>query len=493
MHSNTLQQPQELVAASDQAAGFLQSALDMAVYGLRHLDANPSFWQESIDNYATIKDKLIIESLLLVLVVRRWSDCPAQVQQSLQAICACCAPHVYTAQNWMLLSRYPHTAVTLGISHIALQEMGFGNARFGHLVQAAFHTRQVHAIDRLPYRAMEVRWLQSLVLPHQHIDFADLLSASLLNAPAHALRMSTADSYALTHALMYLTDFGEKETPIGVPTSQLEALIDQLIAVQIVNENLDVLGELLMALVFLRKPWSVRAQFAWQFLSQTWQQNGFLSSPGFDLAQYTACDTSAKAQAYAFKNTYHTLYVGAILCSLLLRRTAPFAKTGTDTNHRTLAAPAPYARLQSVMQAMDQCPSLHGIAHCQWTQVMQGSVMPADELSALLCDGLAVHATQHYDLITLCTLLENHIASQAEAAAQNHAPHCIAWPEMLREVLSLLTLQAQSGLLPLELITRIAHINALANTPILLGQGTGTPAINRSQVRDALPSLLPSS
>lgn len=426
-----------------QAVAFLQSSLDTAVNGLHSLDENPSFWHEAIDEYATIQDKLIVESLLLVLIVERFRERSPEIQQRLQNICEFCIPLVYTPKNRMLVSRYPHTAITFGISHFALKQMGYGDAVFGRTIESAFRSRQVHAIERLPYRSMEARWLQSLLFKDQRACFDDLLLASILKAQAHPLRMSTSDSYAFTHALMYVTDFGDQPLPENLEISHLESLNDQLIAAQIVNENLDILGELLMSAMFLSRPWSVRARFAWHFLAETWNQFGILPSPSFEAKEYAKL--SAKdARAYAFKHTYHTIYVGAILCSLILRRPEVIVSPATDC---LLSADI---SLDKVMQRIDECPSLRGLSSCQWTKVFQGSsigqTIGQAELSAMLCDGLAVHAVQQYDLVTLCGLLESQFPSESHAS------------KILHEVKLFLIAQANSGGLPSEIVERIATV-----------------------------------
>ena len=421
----------------NQATAFLQSSLDIAVKGLYRLDANSSFWNEAIDEYATIEDKLIVESLLLVLLVERFKERSPEMQKRLQDICEFCVTRIYTPKNRMLISRYPHTAVTFGISHFALSRMGYGDAAFGRTVEAAFRSRQVYAIERLPYRTMETRWLQSLLLKDQPACFDDLLPASILQSETHPMRMSTSDSYALTHALMYVTDFGNQPLPNNLKIGYLESMIDQLIAAQIVNENLDVLGELLMSAIFLDRPWSVRAQFAWHFLVETWKQYGFLPSPSFEAVEYNKL-SAEDIYAYAFKHTYHTIYVGAILCSLVVRRPDLLASAPID---RPVSVHIPLDRL---MQQMHDCPSLHGLASCQWTKVLQGALIGPPELSTMLCDGLAVHAAQRYDLVTLCGLLESQLPSESPVS------------NMLREIVTFLIAQRDSGGLPPEVIERIA-------------------------------------
>jgi hypothetical protein len=315
--------------------------------------------------------------------------------------------------------------------------MGYGDAAFGRTVEAAFRSRQVYAIERLPYRTMETRWLQSLLLKDQPACFDDLLPASILQSETHPMRMSTSDSYALTHALMYVTDFGNQPLPNNLKIGYLESMIDQLIAAQIVNENLDVLGELLMSAIFLDRPWSVRAQFAWHFLVETWKQYGFLPSPSFEAVEYNKL-SAEDIYAYAFKHTYHTIYVGAILCSLVVRRPDLLASAPID---RPVSVHIPLDRL---MQQMHHCPSLHGLASCQWTKVLQGALIGQPELSTMLCDGLAVHAAQRYDLVTLCGLLESQLPSESPVS------------NMLREIVTFLIAQRDSGGLPPEVIERIA-------------------------------------
>lgn len=419
-----------------QAVAFLQSSLDAAINGLHALGENPAFWNEAIDEYATIRDKLIVESMLLVLLVDRLHRRSDQVQQQLKQICQICRPLVYTPRNRMLVSRYPHTAITFGISHFALAKMGLGDADFGHAIDAAFRTKQVQSVERLPYRNMEVRWLQSLLFADERVCFDDLLPASILNAHAQPLRMSTSDTYAYTHALMYLSDFGDRQLPHSLNLDQLSRLNDKLIAAQIVNENLDILGELLMATIFLGKPWSARAQFGWHVLAETWSQFGVLPSPSFEVKEYTKL-SSSDARAYAFKHTYHTIYVGAILCSLILRYPERLRDQEHDLEDQS-AMP-----LDEMLRRLDGCPSLGGVSSCQWTKVFQGARIEPSTLSALLCDGLAVHAVQQYDLLTLCGLLESQTSIGYESS------------ETLRQVEAFLKEQGHSGGLPTEVCERI--------------------------------------
>jgi hypothetical protein len=95
------------------------------------------------------------------------------------------------------------------------------------------------------------------------------------------------------------------------------------------------------------------------------------------------------------------------------------------------------------MQQMHDCPSLRGLASCQWTKVLQGASIERAELSTMLCDGLAVHAAQQYDLVTLCGLLESQLPSESPVS------------NMLREVVTFLIAQRDSGGLPPEVIKRI--------------------------------------
>ncbi|MBZ0092242.1 MAG: hypothetical protein K8F27_08490 [Sulfuricellaceae bacterium] len=423
-----------------QLIAFLLSALDSARSGIKCLDTHNAIWQEEIDPVATLADKVVVETLLFVMLARRIEALPDAVHASLDDLCGACNAWVRNPKNAMLLTRHPHTAVTLGIGHVALTQSGYIDNDFDSLVRRAFSSGRIHAIERLPYRAMEVLWLKSQVFQQPSTGLPELLPASLLVAPAHPVYMTEADCYALTHALMYLTDFGRNGLPPSVSPIRLRRLLDAALAWNILGENLDLLGELLMAHVFIGGLSSPYARFAWHMLAATWTQFGFLPCPSLDPKQYQAL-SGDEALAYAFKHTYHTTYVGGILCALLLDPPRADALSGDSPTDRwdfkpladkldeaiagaqrflaaqgesawpagdePAAEPTSSTRdaLALVALRMTECRTLDKAHSRQWTKVLADAPIGHSELALILSDGLLIHAAKEYELGVLSRVL----------------------------------------------------------------------------------------
>lgn len=415
---------------------FLLSALDSARSGIKCLDTHNAIWREEIDPVATLADKVVVETMLFVMLARRIRELPDAVYISLNGICSACNAWVRNSKNTMLLTRHPHTAVTLGIGHAALTQSGYIDDGFDSLVRRAFSSGRIHAIERLPYRAMEVQWLKSQLFQQPPLGFPELLPASILVAPAHPVYMAEADCYALTHALMYLTDFGRIGLPPSVSPIRLRRLLDSALAWNILGENLDLLGELLMAHAFIGETGSPYARFAWHMLAATWTQFGFLPCPSLDPKQFGAL-TGDEALAYAFKHTYHTTYVGGILCALLLDP----PQTGTiiddspiePLDFLSLAAKLDKAvgraqrfagdepagesgrtacdALALVTLRMAECQTLNNAESRQWTKVLSDAPVSRDELALILSDGLLIHAAKEYELGVLSRILTDRSCS----------------------------------------------------------------------------------
>jgi hypothetical protein len=164
---------------------------------------------------------------------------------------------------------------------------------------------------------MDLLWLLGILDPHHLPKFDDLLPHSILTSNAHPIYASELDVYAITHAVMYLTDFGSHELPLSLKPSRVGAMVDSCLAWNILSSNLDLLGELLMSAASSVNPWSPYARLAWPLLTSVWDEFGFLPSSTFNTTRYSSL-SGDEASAYAFLHIYHTTYVGGLLCAVLL-------------------------------------------------------------------------------------------------------------------------------------------------------------------------------
>lgn len=306
--------------------GRLTRVLQFAATNLDGLDVYSRFWQEeqtapkkdqpaSLVNQA---DKVIVEAALLALVastVITRADPENAVLDSLIEKLKVCAR---SERVQVLFLRFPHTAASLGIAHVILSRLGHGDERFDVLVRTALESGHADAVERLPYRTMDLRWLLGIMNPSTAPQFDDLLPHSILTSSVHPIYASDLDVYAITHGVMYLTDFGRHELPYSLDPRRLGQLIDSCLAWHIFSNNFDLLGELLLSAACIPNAWSPYAGVAWHLLASIWDELGFLPSSTFDSARYAQL-SGESASAYAFLHIYHTTFVAGLLCAVLLR------------------------------------------------------------------------------------------------------------------------------------------------------------------------------
>lgn len=295
----------------------LDEILDFAIRNIQQIDMRHNLWNESIGPSISFADKVITETSLLVLLAKRAADKHHYSNDKIFQLCKLLDPQVRGNQSKRLLMHNPQAAVVFGIGHAALNAAGIENAMFDHFIMQAFSSGEVFNTERLPYRKMDVIWLNNLLRPDNALGFETTLPEGILNSTAHPVYMNTADIYSVTHALMYVTDFGRHAVPDTVDHARINAVIGAATAHHLLSDNLDIVGELIMSAVLMGNTRALSTRMAWELLTAMWDKFGFLPCPTFVAADFQSLSGS-DATAYAFRHLYHTMYVGGILCCLLL-------------------------------------------------------------------------------------------------------------------------------------------------------------------------------
>jgi hypothetical protein len=401
----------------------ITTTLVLAAEHVEQLDTLAMSWDEDRDPFIRMIDKIAMETALLAMLVARVPEPPATVRLLLDRVARAVARHAYCPRNEILLMRFPSTAASLGIAPIVLAALGHGDPRFHQLVESALTAGHAHALERLPFREMDLRWILEL---HDGTPavFDDLFPQSLIARRPHPIYMSRADAYAYTHALMYMSDFGSRPLPPAVDVDDVAASVDASLLMYLFTEDLDLLGELVLSAVIARRPPSPHARLAWAAIDRIWDEFGLLPGPSFMPADFARLDGMA-ARAYAFRHTYHTTYVGAMLAATLLLRGddpcdawAPAAHRDPDTVAACADAAARAARFCDVSVEDLVAPA------CQWTGTIaalagrlgrsceplwatgaRGSSLSDDELLLALADGVLIRAAREYDLAALSAAL----------------------------------------------------------------------------------------
>lgn len=301
--------------------GFARSLL----MDLDRFAESSSRYDPALDRHQ-ILDKLVAETALLLLVASRIPE-NSGFQTDIRELSVILSPHARTARHLFLLASSPQAVGGIALAHIALTCLGERDETFDAAVQAAFASPYIDSIDRPNFRQMEIRWLYSLysnTIP----DFSDLLPCSIINKPTHPIFMRREDAYAITHAAMYLTDFGRSTFLPSIDRWKLCGFIDHSISWCLAYSDWDLLGEIVMVQRFLQSRDSIFSKTASSVLSDVFSRDWFMPGPNFVAETYNALPEDQK-MGYAMVHGYHSTYVYGILCSLDLIR-------GEDTVGRDL-------------------------------------------------------------------------------------------------------------------------------------------------------------
>jgi hypothetical protein len=273
-------------------------------------------------------DKILIESALLVLVGKRAARNEPKLTAAVERLGSALGREVRSPRNKLLIMRYPEMSASVGIGHAILTHTGNKDPDFDAVFRSALKCGHTSGVERLPYRWMEFSWLNQLVDPAFVPDYWLQVQGATIASNTHPIFMSGDDAYAITHALMFLGNFGLRaveEIDRGYLSDQLSAII----AWQLADENLDITGEGLLGQAILDLDPTLEVILGVESLMSTWDELGFLPCPSFRADEFAGLEGNAR-RAYAFEHTYHTTFVGGLLCGVLLLESLPATPSGWE-------------------------------------------------------------------------------------------------------------------------------------------------------------------
>lgn len=129
--------------------------------------------------------------------------------------------------------------------------------------------------------------------------------------------------YAFTHALIYLTHFGNTTPEFPRPKFELISDAECALARSIDEDDFDVAAELLMTWPYLKQKWNSTAIFALNVINRVHNDLGILPALGLNKETFSSL-TKEERRNYIATGTYHTaLVMGLLSASLLLPDCAP--------------------------------------------------------------------------------------------------------------------------------------------------------------------------
>lgn len=299
-----------LPGASVDIASRLQDCLDFAVQTVRAADRTDPLWDVDLGE-VTGHDKLLLEASLFAFIVGRRGNHEGATSELLAAI----RSRYDSARVLATLRRQPVQVATLGATLIVLWKRGLATEEEVHGLHAALSSPYVDSTERVPFRLLDRRWVLSVAGQGDFIDQAALSSSAGCRS-MHPIYMSREDAYAITHTVMYVTDFGAASPPDHLSAGLRDTLDDCLIWC-LVAHDYDLVAELLLARVYLCRSLGAVGRVAWRDCISVWDQLGFLPSPTLHADAFLALSSESERVQYAHHHMYHTVLVAGLLCSAL--------------------------------------------------------------------------------------------------------------------------------------------------------------------------------
>ncbi len=280
--------------------------------------------------------KVVAESAMLLRVVASLpADLAPDVAVAVQELGARLAIHARTPRVKIGFVLHPALARDYAAAHTALSAAGWPDREVDALLESS--TAGWTAVrERMPHRELEQAWLASLHGGER--PPAAIIERTAIGTGVDLLFGSRDDVYALTQALMYVTDFGSREASLGRGTEEVLAEFRSALAGALDDDDFDLAGELLLAWPWLGVTWDPVASFAFRVLARVEDEVGILPSLTLDADGYRAQEPGTRSQ-YVTASTYHPAYVMGLPCAATLRAgRMPSGPAAGDPSQRPLVA-----------------------------------------------------------------------------------------------------------------------------------------------------------
>jgi hypothetical protein len=143
---------------------------------------------------------------------------------------------------------HPALCLDFAFPHVLLSELGYRDSAVDDLLKTCLMSRSRHGHERPPFATAEKLWVEQLLTGEQpDAAWRHCLRNTVLNRGIDILGGQRDDAYALTHLVMYCTDFGFRagKFPRKPPLILDEAA--SLLAKCLDAEDYDLAGQVVLA------------------------------------------------------------------------------------------------------------------------------------------------------------------------------------------------------------------------------------------------------
>jgi hypothetical protein len=275
-------------------------------------------------------DKPIAEAAMLVYAASGATQHPA-VADRVNDLSRSLASLVRSKRIMLSMALHPSVCVEFAVPHILLSKLGFEDEHFDLFLNQCITSQASRGHERPPFASLERQWILALRSDTElGRDWQIDLEQSVLKWPIDILGGLKEDAYALTHLVMYCTDFGFDVKRLPRPSAAVLADARSLLARCLDEEDYDLGAEVLMIWPQLGAPWCASSAFAFRVLVTVEDQVGVLPSVRTRTDRLNRLEGDDRT-LYAFATAYHTALVMGLLCAVSLRagRTPPAKLSGS--------------------------------------------------------------------------------------------------------------------------------------------------------------------
>jgi hypothetical protein len=278
-------------------------------------------------------DKVIAETAMLIYTTSAAGS--PNVTRRLGEIAQLLLPHARSARMRLDMVLHPALCLDFAFPHVLLSELGYRDSAVDDLLKTCLMSRSRHGHERPPFATAEKLWVEQLLTGEQpDAAWRHCLRNTVLNRGIDILGGQRDDAYALTHLVMYCTDFGFRAGKFPRKPSLILDEAASLLAKCLDAEDYDLAGQVVLAWPLTATPWPAAAAFGFRVLARGEDAVGVL--PG-GTTRLDRLDRLQKNR-YAFATAYHAAYVTGLLCAVSLRprRAPPVQMIGPPFNARLL-------------------------------------------------------------------------------------------------------------------------------------------------------------
>ena len=295
------------------------AALDVAEQAVGAITPGPEGAPKLV-TLANLSEKVVAETAMLLLCAATVQDRDDGIRQRVAVVAGLIQPLARSDTVLAGICLEPGLARDHALAHTILDLLGWPDTDTEALLSKSLTMSSDLGPERLPHRMLEQEWLARITRagPRTMAPDPDLPSRSALGRPLDALFSTTDDVYAFTHAVMYLSDLGQRQVTLPRPPEAIASDADAALAFSLDRDDFDLTAEVLLSWPMLGLPWSSSASFAFVVLASAEDELGFLPGPTFDRAHYESLPGDDR-MTYALVSSYHTDFIWGFLCASALR------------------------------------------------------------------------------------------------------------------------------------------------------------------------------